>query len=508
MPGPRLVPGGITATSARLRLDLPAPAEGAPPLIVRPEPPGLRIDVAPAERPTGLDARPGFRVDLTGLQPDTRYAISAVDQAGLEPNEVEIRTPPDALGPGRSVLLGMTSCYFPSDAARHNPRRIRRCLDQRVDDRIAAGARVDDPAKVRLPTVSFRMGDQVYADAPGALLGGIEDLFRERYRDAWSGEGWADAFAAGANLFTGDDHEFWNGFPDGMPWEPRTWGGGWKKAARVSTSFFRCHQGLWNFAPGIVRHPASQGWMQGRLGGVPYFVVDGRTGRSSRNGHRWPSRLDLSDGAGPTRAGTQLLVPEQLSDLLGWIEGLGPLGLLVVGQPIFQRPGAFDNALADYSPQWDQLMNTAVNKILRDGTTLVVLTGDIHWGRLYSWTPPAPAAGRLVELAASAVARVNTPLSILGRRFSPGPKADLDAWTTGGEAKHAEVLERFLPGWTRRRHFATNEHNLGLVEITAAGGSGLDVTCELWNLETVALARDGWLADGELGRCRYRFRTG
>lgn len=479
----RILPGGVTASSAVLRVEgWPTPEV---PLRLEPEAPGASLQVEPAPLMIGESSR--WRLLLDGLAPDTIYRLRLGSrEAGAT---ARIRTAPERLAGSGSLLLALASCYFPSDEYWTNARAIVRCLEARARRPYELGASPAPDPRRGLPTATFLVGDQIYADVPRSSRRTLVGLYRGRYGDAWQSSRLGAVLAHGGSFFTGDDHEFWNGYPERMLWLSRSWDGKWRRTARIAADGFWCHQGIWNFPPGLDGGLSrAVGWAWGPLGEVDLFVADARTERTDREARRCPGLSGAGNGGCPPGRLPGFLSGEQREALVSWVRGIRRLGLLVLPQPLAQTGGRFDNALSDYPADFEPLREALYAAVVGRGVSVVVLSGDIHWGRLISWRPDATSPGRLVEFVASPIGRVGL-LSILHSRFDVGAARD-----PRGRPKPEElaVLSPRFAAARAARHFATGENCFGLLELTEDSTGRPRARFELWSLQTKRPARDRW----------------
>lgn len=484
MSGPSLVPGMICPgeTDVRLRLrvkDWPQPflslrSSPALPMLTGP------LALVPV---AGPGAARNWILDLHGLAPATTYLFS-ID--GHADSQVTIRTPPGALGDA-GLLVALLSCYFPSTEYEANPTKVVQCLRER------AGGRPDDA----VPHLKILCGDQIYADVPAAWsFGRAEATYRQRYQEAWSRRRLGTLLSQGANLFVAEDHEFWNSFPDAMPYLARS-GHGWHDWAKVAADFAWVEQGVWNFVNGFQGGAARQrSW--GRCGlapGVALFAADTRTDRVSFDGTRG---LLAGGGTGerPPDEPRTMMGEDQLRALTSWADNeVERVGLLVLGQPLLGRTTSgwtFDTNLADYAEDYRAIVSALVRNIERRGVSFVVLTGDIHWGRLICWSPvhhpPDRPNAKLVEFVASPMARVGKVGSLLSREHGVGDAAD-----TTIDDRDREPLRDALRHFTESPMFASNDNNFGLLRLTQRADDRYVADFELRSLRTHALAEDRWL---------------
>jgi hypothetical protein len=320
-----------------------------------------------------VHGRPAFwsqRMTIKGLDPGRRYPLS-LSEGGTGRATGTAVTLPDRLPRLDEdpfiCLLGSCFAHFADQAG-------------------AAGAAYAAlPAGAR-PSVKFLCGDQVYLDAPFPrfLINvlGEDDLQAEllaTYVTTWAQSGDAAGFAellrAGATWFGSDDHEVWNNAPMATPTVRATWwpfgdhGAAWWRIATALYDEFQTPRRSAGF----------------RVGNLSFHVLDTRLGRSA-------DRSRFAD-------------PQHLAALDGWVTGLDGPGVVVVGQPIFVPPtgprGHFtDWGLADYG-QYAELVRT----VARSQHDLLVLTGDVHYGRISGTTLPSGAS--LIEVIASPFALVD-----------------------------------------------------------------------------------------------------
>ena len=296
-------------------------------------------------------------------------------------------------------------------------------------------------------------GDQVYLDAPWSdfLVHGhnraeMERLFFETYKTTWeqagTGTGYRQLLQDGANYFSSDDHEYWNNARNPAAYARDTW-------------FQEGRDNWWDVATALyAAFQDDQAVAQLRIGKLSFFLADTRRFRD-------PDRHEFM------RAG-------DLDDLCNWIAALDGPGVLVLGQPIFEKQGDFwarfkDWGLPDYA-QYPKL----VAALLAARHTVVVLTGDVHYGRV-AWSALAPTgplpAPKLIEVIAS-------PLSLVDKRsggsWSP-PPGQFPAFAIPGIARipvaRVETLKDF------GNHFLT-------VELSDAGGGGVNLNVHHWPVAT------------------------
>lgn len=310
------------------------------------------------------------RVTVEGLERGRRYPLRLLEH-GVERATGTAVTLPESLPPlGQkpfTCLLGSCFAHFRDGAG-------------------AAGAAYGAlPAGAR-PDVKFLCGDQVYLDAPfprylfnvfaeDDLQAELLATYLATWTQAGDGRGFAEILRHGATYFGSDDHEVWNNAPMPTPTVRATWwpfgdrGAAWW---RIATSLYRDFQ-----AP----LPSAAF----RVGRLSFHVLDTRLGRS--------------------RDRALFCRPEELEALDDWVVGLDGPGVLVLGQPLFVEPSGIlghftDWGLADFG-QYAGL----VRVLSHSQHDLLVLTGDVHYGRVASC--PLPSGASLIEVIASPFALVD-----------------------------------------------------------------------------------------------------
>ena len=266
------------------------------------------------------------------------------------------------------------------------------------------------PADAR-PDVKILCGDQVYLDAPSfwtVVPATTDDEIRRRlieiYLAAWTQRpGFHDLLADGPNVFTSDDHDYWNNAPHWSVTAPATmkedlrdkW---WAAAHELYRAFQR---------------PMPPGTTCVEMDGLSILVADTRTNRDAdpKPDGRFMSDVDL----------------EAVRD---WAGSLRTPGCLVVGQLLFSGTAGWKGRFSDYGlPDFAQYP-ALVSALESAGHTVIVLSGDVHFGRV---AVCEIVPGReVVEVVAS-------PLSLV----APIPKND---WHAAPELYPSEAF----PGHVQR----------------------------------------------------------
>ena len=281
------------------------------------------------------------------------------------------------------------------------------------------------------PHVKFLCGDQVYLDNPwyettfkwyrgNKKPGVFREMLLEKYLDTWTQSpdeehGFNRLLTEGANYFCSDDHEFWNNAPN--------FGG-----VGLANTFTAGQRGWW-FYEGrkLFRAFQSCSSLQGfEVGNLSVRSADTRIDRDAQGG--------------------SFMLYEDLKEVRKWLASLEGPGVLVLGQPLLEADAPetwkdkinshFDKDLADYS-QYAELKQS----ILDCSHSLVVLTGDVHFGRVASIPPGSDGVTNFVEVISSPMCHV-TGATVSG--YEPALRLG------------AEEMESTDPfGGEHRDHFAT-----------------------------------------------------
>jgi phosphodiesterase/alkaline phosphatase D-like protein len=379
-----LVPHDVSSTTATIWLsaaDLPRPRAGS---LLEYGEDEQTLDAAGWRRWSTSDGQRVLHyraVTLRKLEADRQYRLAwRVD--GEVQAHGEVRTLPERLpGIGETpltVLLGS-------------------CFAVRRDQEGRAGTAYFHLPYPRRPVLKFLCGDQVYLDDPAFQFlrntysaRELEHLFFENYLATWGqpdrGSGLNQVLTRSANYFTPDDHELWNNAPNFATLIRTSWSRSgreaWKKAATALYRIFQTDRLLTPF----------------KLGRLSFMVVDTRMERAS--GSR------------------TFLPPAEMKKVGQWIHRLQGPGVLVIGQPVFSRGGGWfsqtwiDRELPDYEQYADLVRHLASSR-----HSIVILTGDVHYGRLAQCRVRADLD--LVEVISSPMALVDEKV---GRRWSAAPE--------------------------------------------------------------------------------------
>ena len=367
--GAWIVPGAPLPRGAGWRIWYSKPGTGefipdAPKVLHAGQPKTITTRWAPLDPYPGLDRRMGvLEVTLDEPSPGTTYDV-LIPETPLR--QYRWRTLPDTIDGGVTFIL--SSCfYLPADK----------------DGSYAAGVR--DLTKIEQPLFKLLIGDQVYQDWPPNLkpLNDPVARFARRYDEYWGHPAYQEVLASSPNLFTCDDHEFWNGFPERAYQVPSTWTEEWREEnCEVARDLFRYYQ--------TAANPDQKGWFRFEVGRVSFFVTDARSERT---------KFKIED--------PHFFGKDQWEALECWAGELAGPGVLVLGQPLFGKKGDWkEPALRDFAEDFNRLCSVFETALARNHDILV-LTGDIHRARHFNATLAGLSGGPGVhELVASAASRL------------------------------------------------------------------------------------------------------
>ena len=273
-----------------------------------------------------------------------------VREAGGAQAEIGVQAMPSEIPRDDWLRVLLISCYYRGEDGGH------------------LAAVMDGLPAADRPHFSFMMGDQVYLDLP--TIGNFPDdearlaaKFEQAYSLNWTERrGLTSVLRAAPSAGCPDDHEYWNNFPNAATVVPNSWSAGGRQRWRAaSDALFDAFQ---QPAP-AVRGQA----VEFDIHPVSFLVLDQRS-------HRREDR-------------TLAATPEALDRLDAWVDRLiaeGKHGVVVTGQSLLDEPagefeGRFvDRTLADYG-DYPRLVRSLV-RLADAGRPVVLLTGDVHWGRV------------------------------------------------------------------------------------------------------------------------------
>lgn len=317
-------------------------------------------------------------IETTRLTPNRNYAAS-VALGGGERVHASFATLPDRLGDeSRPLRVLLSSCYFTGNKRS----RLAASLFSHLDRN---GLR---------PHLRIWAGDQVYLDAPwyefatqSHSVSELERLHCATYARTWfAQQGLSSVLGSGANVFCTDDHELWNNAPHptavARDTHRRATREAWAAMARELAAAFQGDTGT---------------AQRFRVPPLDFLVLDSRIHREECCG--------------------RLFSASQWRQLRAWSAEPRGLGVLVMGQPVFEEPskrrgGFADYRLADYESEYAELMDL----LGRAPRSTTLLTGDLHFTRI-AWSS-LPATKNITERRVTEF--ISSPLAMVagGRLLS------------------------------------------------------------------------------------------
>ena len=415
-----LIPGPATATSATV---------WAAAIDERDEAPSLEVVMASGRRiglgkwddhVEGGKRRVAFRrVEVTGLTERSRQ-------------RVELRRIGSTAAVA-SATLGTLPAALPGPEQRPFTVLLGSCFAQKRDGAGNVGRTFSLlPADLR-PDLKLLCGDQVYLDAPsfwGIFAGFSEGALKRRlldaYLSAWTQEpGFHSLLADGPNVFTADDHDFWNNAPHGSITAPATLIERNRKMwLDEATKLYRAFQ-----------RPAMPEVIELKLNDLSICVADARANRTLTS-ERF---MDATD----------------LDFIARWARGLTNPGCLVLGQLLFaKKAGTFSKHMDLGLPDFDQYAGL-LDALSGSGQSIVILTGDVHFGRVA--VCELLNGKQIVEVVASPMALV---AQVPPNEWKSAPQA-LPDWPTPGRVQRPIATDTAYK--FNGNHFAT-------VEFSRVGG--------------------------------------
>lgn len=318
------------------------------------------------------------------------------------------------------------------------------CFWQNADRDGYYRAGMKDLQALAHPHFKMLVGDQVYLDWP--IYWNFDkrpiELFGDRYRRYWGDEYYREVLQLCPNFITCDDHEYWNDYPETQPHLLQAWDDAhcntYGPAAEILYyQFQRC------------LNPEEARWYSFAIDPVSFFMADTRSERV---------RCD-DKGKNP------FMSEAQWNALEGWQQGLTGPGVLVLGQPLFQKEGdSKDHSLSNFKHDYARLWRVIERSLGGQNThhrphDILVLSGDIHTGRYAEAHGPYPDAPHGVpEFIASPAAMINPgntkPEAPPERiRVRPNAQGGESTWTIHSQQdngvptiKNNVGLVRMLPG--------------------------------------------------------------
>jgi hypothetical protein len=336
------------------------------------------------------------------------------------------RTLPTAIPPeGVSLLIG--SCFWLNDDR----------------DGFYASA-VKELVQREKPVFKILMGDQLYADVWAPVPKSVPQGLAAKYERYWGDDAYREMLAACPTLVSCDDHEFWNDFPQPQIQVPLSWDRYQPASGNALAELYDAYQSALN--------PDGKRWCSIDIGPVSFFVADTRSHRTRDDDPH-----------------ARLMLTEQWDDLETWAKNLTGPGVLVLPQPLLKAGGSkTDRTLVDFqeSDRFGSVFERALGG--QQPHDILILTGDIHTGRLSS-ARIVGLQGDIYELVASPASLVTPWLPPWGHEPSAPPDKLMINRRTWQMTGHI----RLTP---------TVDNNVGLIKIAPGRNGRYRFTLQLWRV--------------------------
>lgn len=391
-------------------------------------------------------------IEFKGLKPGTHYQVEFVRHTEVIHHEVEewqilrhgeFDTLPNHLPnkAERPFTIALGSCFYAHRDGGQAASSYRALYER-------------GPEAVR-PHVTFLTGDQVYLDIGFDSLSFIKSEIRDRvaedYANHWQLLG--SILSRGATWMLPDDHEYWNDYPFHDALLPTLLAlrldfvrNTWERAAR----------------DGVVRIQNSPRVETFVLEELSFCLADLRSWRTK-------------DGFLPER---------DFKQLTSWAKDLKGPGVLAISQPLIVKPNALERNLMSYKQQYRALLQALGSS----GHDIVVLSGDVHFGRIAT-TKLGPEGGKLIEIIASPLSNLTflngiaTATPDLDPGFFPHPDVSIDGWKPAPVIVTKSRVVSTRKGWPLSAYpkDRTREHFMTAGFRRATGG-GIELNVDAWRV--------------------------
>ncbi len=341
------------------------------------------LDALPADNFTGV-------FEISGLHPGTSYTVSISARTAGATASAELRTRtlpcsvPSLLDGTFNVLLA--SCFYEAE-------------DKTGQAGIFAG-QLNSAAR---PDLTLLLGDQVYLDLPTLAdfpnnAAALARRFEGDYRANWQGEaGYSQLLRVAPTASVPDDHEYWNNFPHASPFIQNSWTqSGRDSWTAAAAALFKAFQ--FSYEPDAYYHggPAELGDASViEVEPLSFFLADGRSKRD------------------PARA--TVLTARARKQLEHWVSDTiqnRRIGLFITGQSLLDSAAeGIRGKVADYlMPNYGDFHHiiNALGRLAEAGLPVILITGDVHWGRVAASRDTRTGRESIFEIISSPTSLVST----------------------------------------------------------------------------------------------------
>ncbi len=287
------------------------------------------------------------------------------------------------------------------------------------------------------PDIKFMVGDQVYLDIGLDSLSPLTNEIRQRIADDYA-QNWkalAGMLSKGGTWMLPDDHEYWNDYPFYDSLLPTLFmlkiakvRNAWRQASRDGVNNIQCTSKVDIFNLGSD---------------LSFCVADLRSHRSK----------------------TQFIDKKGFAQIESWAKGLTCPGVFVIPQILIVGENKHERNLLSFKAQYGKLLDA----LGHSGHDIVVLSGDVHFGRI-SQVELGQSGAKLVEIVASPMSNLTGANSIASAKavskpeHFPEPTAKIKSKLTSQAVAHdknyhvsTERGRLFSSYWKERtkEHFMT-----------------------------------------------------
>ena len=307
------------------------------------------------------------------------------------------------------------------------------------------------------PDITFLTGDQVYLDIGFDSLSLLPHEIRQRVADDYA-QHWqtlGSILNRGGTWMLPDDHEYWNDYPfyDSLiptllalklSWVRKAW----KGAARDAVKH-------------IQRSPQIDTFSIGK--DLSICLADLRSFRKKR----------------------KMISKQAFASIVNWATSLKSPGVFVSPQPLIVEKNPDERNLMSFQAQYIELLKAFAHS----GHDIVLLTGDVHFGRIAT-VPLGNNGARLVEVIASPLSNLTglNGIATSGPKSKPkqfpDPKAvEIEGWDPATVTYDAAFTVKTKKGWPlsayprerTREHFMT-------VSFCRLETGGIQLSVDAWRV--------------------------
>ncbi|GAB1260467.1 metallophosphoesterase family protein [Aurantivibrio plasticivorans] len=289
-------------------------------------------------------------VEFSGLSESSEYTVRF--ERFVDPSEM---TKPSGWMHLRSAYFKTLPSRIPTKSQVPFTIGLGSCFYNHRDGGQAAGAyqalyeRGNDNVK---PDVTFLTGDQVYLDIGFDSLSRRPEEIRQRIGDDYAAHWQAlgGILNRGGTWMLPDDHEYWNDYPFHDSLIPQLLALKLSKVRKAWTDASK------DAVKNIQRSPKVEFLKFGD--DLSICLADLRSYRSKSN----------------------FLPSKPFNELVSWAESLKGPGVLVIPQPLIVKTNNTERNLLSFKSQYKRLLEALGSS----GHDIVVLSGDVHFGRIAS----------------------------------------------------------------------------------------------------------------------------